>query len=270
MDEALPARVRLGRTEGLASGCRAARPAVPGSRRGRPGCAAETRAGLVSCSRERPLPHRAARRPPGRSPRLWPPARWLSELLARLGPPLGGFRFRFPSAVVEENESGEDSGPGRGRGRGRGRGSCRDYPGEGRRERPPPACSLGAAAATQAEVSAPLAAASRAPPCGPMGWPGGAPVAELGAGVAVAVGTGPLSVRARMAGRLQAPQSADSSASSGATWQARSQRQSCRFERAFRSSDPVILQFYLFIFFSPKARRRTRLGSHLLSKALSL
>lgn len=50
-----------------------------------------------------------ARRPPGgpraaRGPRLWLGAR--AHRAIGPGPPLGGFRFRFPADIVEENESG--------------------------------------------------------------------------------------------------------------------------------------------------------------------
>lgn len=77
------------------------------------------------------------------------------------GPPLGGFRFRFPADIVEENETG----------RGQGWSGC--LRGEGCRVRRQPAWSLepgaGAAACAGRGKRSPFAAASRAPPCGPGG-----------------------------------------------------------------------------------------------------
>ncbi|XP_041618419.1 translation initiation factor IF-2-like [Vulpes lagopus] len=94
----------------------------------RPPAPAPARPGLAPRSRapgSRRLP-RAGPRPEPRapSPRLRPPARAPRAPRSAAGPPLGRFRFRFPAAVAEENESD--------RGRGSERRGCR--PGEGRSE----------------------------------------------------------------------------------------------------------------------------------------
>ncbi|XP_055980734.1 translation initiation factor IF-2-like [Sorex fumeus] len=83
----------------------------PASARARPGSAREPGEG-----RGGGLLPAGLGRIPALGPHLWPPAR---SLPAGSGPPLSGFRFHFPAAVVEENESAGEQGPcGRGAGRG--------------------------------------------------------------------------------------------------------------------------------------------------------